>query len=1017
VTPERWQQIARLFDEVFELEPPQRAAQLDAACAGDVALRREVEQMLAAHDRAGDFLNQDAAELEAAQLAAEQSALPAGHRIAHFEVLTPLGAGAMGEVYLARDNRLERQVALKLLPARFTQDAARLRRFEREARAASALNHPNIITVYEIGRDGEQRFIAAEFVAGVTLRERLADGPLPLAEAIAIATQIAAALEAAHAAGIVHRDIKPENVMLRADSAVKVLDFGIAKLLQANVAADNAAPSRKRSTEQGTVIGTPGYMSPEQARGLEVDARSDIFALGVVLYEMVAGRAPFDGATNADVIVALLEKEPEPLSAISTEATVALDEIVAKALAKDASQRYQSAEALRAALQFFEPERDSAQTLPRAAAVLKTKRARWAFPVLAVIGLLGVLLSGYLVWRYYERMNERNDWSNRAKLRFSTLFSTRLGQGGSSSPPSFSPDGKRIAFSLQGDEQSHIFVKELGSNAAAGKLTDGPVLDYEPIWSPDGQRLAYISRHKGSFEIRAVQYNGTQTLLKEVKPAEGNLVAWQRLGQGERIYYGSEGNFFALDPASGQVERLTRFDPQRPRNGLFRISPDGQRIIYREQRDDGFYLVLQPLNGAPVTFLKDNIRGLNWFPDGQRIAFISSRAGSPQAFIFWLDTRQIQQLTFDNEEYSAVVISPAGNALLAASSRDNSNIFSWDLGTSAEAEHTSEFGSQVRPEPSPDGKWLLFQIVNNLEPGSLSVFVKPLAPGGRALQLASRAYHARWSPDSETVAFARNAQGKTELWSVNANGKDERRLVTQITPSRLFPMPYLAQHTEYAWSPDGTKIAYGSRKSGQSNLWVIARDGTSDTNLTGNTDRNVTINFPVWSPDGQRLAYLTSTKAADQPGQINSVWLNEAGRNELLFQHSKWLHIAGWSASGRELLVFTGDRDEWTALQDATLLRLEVAGKKQAVVAKSAALKLPTVRLARDGRNLVVVSRKNGRDNFELISVNDGTIKRITNNPDPTMFYSSPTWAADGRSLFYSKQTSWRFIHLLEKQK
>ncbi|HMY75253.1 MAG TPA: serine/threonine-protein kinase, partial [Blastocatellia bacterium] len=252
MTPERWQQIGQLFDDAVELPPPARAALLNAACAQDAVLRAEVEQMLAAHDRAGEFLNLEAAEIEAAQLAAEQSRLLTGSRVAHFEILAPLGAGAMGEVYLALDTRLARQVALKLLPARFTQDAGRLRRFAREARAASALNHPNIITVYDVGTDGALHFIAAEYVAGATLRERLSDGPLPVIEAVSIAKQVAAALSAAHAAGIVHRDIKPENVMLRADGVVKVLDFGIAKLLQKPVS--DAASVPQQSTEQGTII-------------------------------------------------------------------------------------------------------------------------------------------------------------------------------------------------------------------------------------------------------------------------------------------------------------------------------------------------------------------------------------------------------------------------------------------------------------------------------------------------------------------------------------------------------------------------------------------------------------------------------------------------------------------------------------------------------------------------------------------------------------------------------------------
>jgi len=1022
MTPERWQQIARLFDEALELEPDRRADFLAEACAGDDALRREVETLLAARDDAGGFLSRDAIELEAAWLAAERTAIPSGQMIGHFEALEPLGAGAMGEVYLARDTRLERQVALKLLPARFTQDAQRLRRFEREARAASALNHPNIITVYETGVDGAYHFIAAEFVAGVTLRQRLAEGPLPLAEAIAVAAQIAAALDAAHAAGITHRDIKPENVMLRPDGVVKVLDFGIAKLTQLNAPGQDAL---NRSTEQGTVIGTPGYMSPEQARGLDVDARTDIFSLGVTLYEMVAGHAPFRGATHTDVIVALLEREPEPLSANSPESPVELDEIVAKALAKDVARRYQTVGELLADLQAVES--GQGETLrplaaqPRVSA--RSLRARWTGLALAAVVLIGLPLAGALAWRYYQGTPEASDWSDRSKLRPSTPYSARMGLGGQLSPPSFAPDGKRIAFSLGADGRSHIVVKELDGGAEL-KLTDEPVRDYDPIWSPDGARLAFISLHPGRSEIRTLPYppppDGAQTLLKALDPSApaAFLIAWQRHAQGERIYYESEHNLYALDPVSRQVERLTQFDPQHSRASKFSPSPQGERILYLESRDDNYYVMLKPLNGAPEVLLQsaEPARWLSWFPDGRRIAFISNRNGGSQIFVLRLDTRAVEQVTSNNEDHSSVVVAPSGKSLLAMSSRENANIFAWDFSASAEVEYTSEFGLQIRPEPAPDGKMLLFQTVGGLARGKMDIFAKPIAPGSPPLKLVSEALHARWSPDGETVAFVRTVQGKHELWIASARGGAERRLTSAMTPARFLPTPYLAQHADYVWSPDSTKIAYSSKKSGPSNLWVVACDGTIDTSLTNNADRGVTVYSPHWSPDGKRLAYLSSVSSANQPSPTRSVWLNAAGRDELLFQRDTPLQIIGWTASGQKLLVGAGNLKEWTAPQEVELVGLELARRKPTALLKVAAAYLPTLRLARDGRSLVVVTRKQGRDNLELISVSEGTVKRLTNNSDPTIFYTSPAWAADGRSLFYSKQTSWQFLHLLEKQ-
>jgi len=268
--------------------------------------------------------------------------------ISHYRILNQLGAGGMGEVYLAEDTRLDRKVALKLLPAKFTQDEDRVRRFVQEAKAASALNHPNIITIYEIGQVDGHHFIVAEFIDGQTLRQQMAGTRIKLPEALEVAAQVASALSAAHEAKIVHRDIKPENVMRRRDGIVKVLDFGLAKLTERRArATDTDAPTMASvKTDPGTVMGTVTYMSPEQARGVDVDARSDIFSLGVLLYEMIAGRLPFEGETTTDVFVSTLEKEPVPLSRYAPEAPAELQRIVSKALRKDREERYQTAKDL-----------------------------------------------------------------------------------------------------------------------------------------------------------------------------------------------------------------------------------------------------------------------------------------------------------------------------------------------------------------------------------------------------------------------------------------------------------------------------------------------------------------------------------------------------------------------------------------------------------------------------------------------------------------------------------------------
>ena len=260
----------------------------------------------------------------------------------HYTILTEIGAGGMGEVYLAKDNKLGRRVALKLLPEQFATDPERINRFVREARAASALNHPNIITIHEVGEDGGTNYIATEFIDGKTLRERLFEKPLSFEEAMSVAVQTTEALSAAHTAGIVHRDIKPENIMIRTDGYVKVLDFGIAKLTE-DALTENLGDTRKlMTTETGVVVGTAKYISPEQAYGKPVDARSDIFSLGIVLFEMLAGRRPFDGETPLDVIAAIVYKDPPPLKDLVSDLPAELERIVSKTLRKNRDERYQT---------------------------------------------------------------------------------------------------------------------------------------------------------------------------------------------------------------------------------------------------------------------------------------------------------------------------------------------------------------------------------------------------------------------------------------------------------------------------------------------------------------------------------------------------------------------------------------------------------------------------------------------------------------------------------------------------
>jgi serine/threonine protein kinase len=377
MTPEQYKRIGDLYHEALAREPDERVAYLAEACAGDEELRRQVEALLAAHEQAGEFLTAPVPSLLNPTPDDRKPGVAAGLKLGQYEVISLLGAGGMGEVYLARDTRLSRLVALKLLPAEYTQDADRVRRFKQEAHAASGANHPNIITIFDIGEvflaEGITHYIATEYIDGQTLRGRLFGSPMKLREALDVIAQVASAVTAAHDAGVVHRDIKPENIMIRRDGYVKVLDFGLAKLTEERRGDKETGRQGENPlvplspcpplSLPGMVMGTFAYMSPEQARGQEVDGRSDIFSLGTVLYEMITGRVPFDGKSPADVIAAVLNHEVWPLTGVPAE----LERIVRKALAKDREQRYQTAKDLLIDLKNLKLELEVEARLKRAA--------------------------------------------------------------------------------------------------------------------------------------------------------------------------------------------------------------------------------------------------------------------------------------------------------------------------------------------------------------------------------------------------------------------------------------------------------------------------------------------------------------------------------------------------------------------------------------------------------------------------------------------------------------------------
>jgi serine/threonine protein kinase/tetratricopeptide (TPR) repeat protein len=390
--------IKEIFQGALDCEPDRVSAFLETACQGDKILRHEVEALLTAHQQAGNFIEAPIAGLAANIIQKGQTGLLIGRTIGHYKISKRIDAGGMGEVYLASDITAGRKAAIKLLPAHLTGDAERLMRFQQEARVIARLNHPNIVTIYEVGADNSTRYIASELIEGETLRQRLARGRMQVGEVIEISIQVAAALAAAHSAGVVHRDVKPENIMLRPDGYVKILDFGIAKLAEQELPETMAQEEAVKlvETNVGSILGTVSYMSPEQARGAPTDKRTDIWSLGVVLYEMAVGRAPFTGDTSREVMDTILAKEPLPISHYIVQAPDDLQQIITKAVRKNPDERFRNASEMLHALKGLRRKLEFIVEMERSAA----KRRRWTgspmiMALVLVVGLLALVFRSY----------------------------------------------------------------------------------------------------------------------------------------------------------------------------------------------------------------------------------------------------------------------------------------------------------------------------------------------------------------------------------------------------------------------------------------------------------------------------------------------------------------------------------------------------------------------------------------------------------------------------------------------
>ena len=1046
---ERWQRIEQLYHAALERDAAQRDAFLAEACADDDALRREIKALLAANDKASGFLATPALELEAKRLAAEMPAvalaLKAGQELSHYKILSRIGAGGMGEVFLAQDKILERRVALKLLPAQFTQNAERLQRFIREAKAASALNHPNIITIYEIGEVatalGKTHFIATEFIEGETLRTWTVDEEKRLRQILSNVIQVASALDAAHKAGIVHRDIKPENVMVRPDGLVKVLDFGLAKLTpQAAGSIDAEAQTRIQAvkTVPGMILGTLRYMSPEQARGRSVDARSDIFSLGVVLYEMLTEQPLFAGESDADVVAAIIHKQAPPLATYLPEVPSELDRIVQKALAKDREQRYQNARDLQIDLQTLKENSDLNVWLARSGSVTTGKTTaqvssamtapRFSLRQLLFGLLVATLLAGAIWWLMLGR-GRQVEMPPPESLKNVEVVNWQSTPGEGYSFGAFSPDGKWVAFTSTKDGSKNVWIKQAASGDA--KLsTEDDFTNESPIWSPDGDEIAFVSMRGGQRGIwRKPPLGSTPVSLNTV--ALGDNYIWLRYWSKKNatIYYEQQQNLFALDVHSGQTRQITDLDSAKVCANSVSVSPDEKHTSYISINDDGTNsLWVVPVRGGPpiqITESFANARNTVWHSDGNRLFFSAKVDETYQIFVTDLAGHKPAQITFGERDSFVLDISADGAKILYGSSKEESDIWGVGVAKADEFAVAADISFELWPDVSPDNQMISYQASGNVSQGNKllnsSILTKSVNAESKPFTLIKDGFLPKWSPDGKRLAFLRSVNNDFGLWTVNAVGGEEKQLTTgRLSPVAYSILPYhRLQSSDFGWSPDGSKLVYISKRSGQRNLWIIAADGTGDTQTTSNADPNLFLDCPLWSADGKRIAYSSITNNVTAGKNLTySVWVTdtEAKNSEVIFKADSFVRLIGWSQTDRELILVTFNRKNQLITGRTTevaLIRVSTLTRETSTIAILPSTYFYNVHLSADRRQVAFTSHQDGKDNVWVIPASGGGAKRLTANNDPRLFFSSLAWSPDGRAIYFGKQVRYSQLSMI----
>jgi Tol biopolymer transport system component len=870
MTPERWQQVKGLLHEVKELAPERRSAFLERVCSDDQSLRQELESLLASAEKAPPgFL----------QSSAVRVTLAKGTRLGEYEVESLLGYGGMGEVYRARDRRLDREVAIKVLPKFLSTDPDRLRRFEQEARAAAALNHPNILAVYQLGTYEGAPYIVSELLKGETLRDHVRRGPLEVPKLLDYSVQIADGLAAAHRKGIVHCDLKPENLFVTNDGFIKILDFGLAKLTQPKP--ECTATTLDQLTEPGMVMGTVAYMSPEQARGERLDARTDLFSFGTVLYEAATGKAAFPGDSQATIIAAVLEKAPTPPRQLRKDVPPSLQAVVHRCLEKDRDRRWQCAADMASEL------RRIANAPERRAPVASANRNRRERVVWIACCAVLLVASAVIGLRWPPAPIAQPVVRSAVLAPDGARFAFAGDIGG---PLVLSPDGRSLAFvAANAAGQNQLYVRPLGS------ITARPISDSEravfPFWSSDSKSLGFFADHK----LRRVDIaGGVPVTLCEVGAARGG--AWSSSGV---IVFASSSRvpLSKVSDQGGKPTLLTKLEePQYTTHRWPYFLPDGNHFLYlaanHHRQSEGAAIYYAALDGSVnkllfhtrgnAIFANDHVlyvnrtellarrfdvktgefageavpvtadvlydpgvwRGMFTASEAALLAYQTGGIASNSSVLQWVDRNgKPMQQAGGKHSQTTVSLSSTGHwaMIIEASTPAASDL--WLLNTASGEQRQLTFSGDVSsPVCSPDERWVAYTresqgIYRRLTSGAGDEEV--------LLHTSDPVIASTWSPDGKYIVFERDtgaAPTGRDLWLLPMEGEGAPRPLLQTN----------ADEFEARVSPDGRWIAYTSMEDGQSKVYLSrfpSMTGTRQISLAGGTSVR-------WRGDGREIFYV-----------------------------------------------------------------------------------------------------------------------------------------------------------------